>query len=265
MDSYIICSTPRTGSTLLCDLLAATKVAGDPDSFFMRNVDQVWVERWGLPNRDDLDAAGYAAAYLEAAVRAGKGDTAIFGLRLMRENLDDLSVLIDRAVPGLPSDRARLEKAFGRILYIHLTREDKLAQAVSMIKAEQTGLWHIAPDGTELERLAPPGEPTYDFGRIARKLAQLEKHDAGWLSWFEAQGIEPLRIGYESLSADPAGAVSSIRTALGIASPAASAPKPGVAKLADAVSREWMRRYRSEAGASGTGGAQNPTAVPYRS
>ena len=34
------------------------------------------------------------------------------------------------------------------------SRENKLAQAVSLIKAEQTGLWHIAPDGTELERVA---------------------------------------------------------------------------------------------------------------
>ena len=30
-------------------------------------------------------------------------------------------------------------------------------------KAQQTGLWHIAPDGTELERVAPAQEPHYDF------------------------------------------------------------------------------------------------------
>ena len=31
-DSYMICSTPRTGSTLLCELLESTGVAGRPES-----------------------------------------------------------------------------------------------------------------------------------------------------------------------------------------------------------------------------------------
>lgn len=245
MDGYIICATPRTGSTLLCDLLDATGVAGKPDSFFMADVDPVWVRRWKLPTRDQ--AAGereYAAAYLGAALEAGRSGTGIFGLRLMRKDLKRLTGLIDAAVPGLASDRERLQAAFGRLLYIHLHREDTLAQAVSMVKAEQTGLWHIAPDGTELERLAPPQEPEYDFDRIAAKLAELQAHESAWLAWFAGQGIEPIRIGYESLAADPAGVVACICTALGLPVPAPDSLKPGVARLADAVSRDWMRRFR---------------------
>lgn len=244
IDGYVICGTPRTGSTLLCDLLASTGVAGAPDSFFMRNVDPVWVEQWRLPARDGLSDAEYAAAYLRAAIAAGKAGTGMFGLRLMRESLDDLSALIGTVYPGLSSDRARLEAAFGSLLYIHLAREDKLAQAVSLVKAEQTGLWHVAPDGTEVERLAPPTEPDYDFARIAAKVALLEEQDAGWLRWFDAQGIEPLRVGYESLAADPADAVARICRELGVPEPAPGSLKPGVAKLADAISLDWMRRYR---------------------
>lgn len=246
MNSYIICATPRTGSTLLCDLLASTKTAGKPDSFFMSNMDPVWSEQLGLPVRDGLSDSDYASAYLKAAVTAGQGQTGIFGLRLMRENLDDLSALIDKVFPGLPSDQDRLHAAFGEILYIHLAREDKLAQAVSMIKAEQTGLWHVAPDGSELERLAPPKEPAYDFDRIASTLARLEQSDAAWLTWFDAQGIEPLRVGYEGLSANPAEAVSRICGTLGVPAPAPGSLKPGVAKLADAISLEWMRNFQRD-------------------
>jgi LPS sulfotransferase NodH len=245
-DSYIICGTPRTGSTLLCGLLASTKAAGDPNSFFMRNIDPAWARQLGLPARGSLSDAEYGAAYLKAAIRAGKGETEMFGLRLMRQDLEDLSTLIGWVFPGLPSDRARLEAAFGDILYIHLAREDKLAQAVSMVKAEQTGLWHVAPDGTELERLAPPKDPEYDFQRIASKVAQLERYDAAWLTWFEAQGIVPLRIGYERLSANPAEALAVICDALGVPAPAPATIRPGVAKLSDVVSMEWMRRYRLE-------------------
>jgi len=246
MDSYIICATARTGSTLLCNLLASTKVAGEPNSYFMGDIDPVWAEELGLPVHDGLSDANYSAAYLKAAMRAGKGRTGIFGLRLMQKDLDALSALIDKVFAGLATDQARLQAAFGKILYIHLVREDKLAQAVSLVKAEQTGLWHIAPDGSEVERLAPPQAPHYDFRRIAGQLAQLEQYDAAWLSWFATQGIAPLRIGYESLSANPAASIARICKALGVVGPAPGSLKPGVAKLADAISLEWMQNFRQD-------------------
>jgi trehalose 2-sulfotransferase len=250
MNGYIICATPRTGSTLLCKLLASTKVAGDPNSYFMGNMDPGWAEELGYPARDGLSDAEYGAALLQAATVAGRGGTAVFGLRIMRKDLDALSALIGAVFPGRASDKDRLRAAFGEVLYVHLAREDKLAQAVSLVKAEQTGLWHVAPDGSELERLAPPREAEYDFERIARQLAELNAYDAAWGTWFDAQGIEPLRIGYESLSADPAAALVRVCEALGVPAPAPGAVKPGVAKLADTVSVEWMRRYRVEAGAA---------------
>jgi LPS sulfotransferase NodH len=245
-DSYIICGTPRTGSTLLCNLLASTNVAGNPDSFYGRKFMPAWAAEWHLPDANSMSERAYAIAYLDAAIEAGKGGTAIFGLRLMRENLDELSGFLDLIHPGLPSDKARFEAAFGRILYIHLFREDKLGQAISLVKAEQTGLWHIAPDGTEIERLTPPQEPQYDFARLHREVTKLEAYDAAWHSWFEAQGVVPLRIGYESLSANPAAPLIRICGALGIPAPDKEDVKPGVAKLADATSREWTRRYHSD-------------------
>jgi LPS sulfotransferase NodH len=209
-----------------------------------------WAEEWGLPSRDTMSEREFNIAYLNAAVAAGKGGTGIFGLRLMRENLDELSAILDQIFPQLPSDKARLEKAFGNILYIHLSREDKLAQAISLVKAEQTGLWHIAPDGTEIERLSPPEEPRYDFARINREVLELESYDAAWNSWFGAQGIEPLRIRYEILSANPAAALISICEALGVQEPNSPDVSPGVAKLADETSLDWMRRYRSDTGSA---------------
>lgn len=249
-DGYIICGTPRTGSTLLCNLLASTKAVGNPDSFYGRKFMPAWAAEWRLPARDTMSEKDFKIAYLNAAIAAGKGGTGIFGLRLMRENLDELSEILYQIFPDLPSDRARLKKAFGWILYIHLSREDKLAQAISLIKAEQTGLWHVAPDGTEIERLAPPEEPHYDFARINREVLELESYDTAWNSWFAAQGIAPLRINYESISANPAAALSDICKALGVQAPNASDLSPGVAKLADETSQDWMRRYRSEIGSA---------------
>ena len=249
LKSYIICSTPRSGSTLLCDLLAATRVAGAPDSFFMADVDPVWAQAWGLPARADLSAAAYGAACVQAVITAGTADTGVFGLRLMRENLGDLLAVVDVVYPGLTSDLARLRAAFGGTLFVHLTRADKLAQAVSLVKAAQTGLWHIGPDGGELERLSPPRAPHYDFARIAARVAELEADDVAWRHWFAEQGIAPLRIEYDSLSVDPVAEVARICAALGVAEPVVGSLRPGVAKLADATSAAWMRQYRLDAAA----------------
>lgn len=246
-DGYIICGTPRTGSTLLCNLLASTRTAGNPDSFYRRQDISQWAEEWNLPNPDTMGAHEFNIAYLEAAIRAGKDGTGIFGLRLMRENLDELSAILDQIFPQLPSDKARFEKAFGNILYLHLSRENKLAQAVSLVKAEQTGLWHIAPDGTEIERLAPPKEPRYDFERIKHEIAGLGTYDAAWNAWFEEQGIIPLRVGYERLSSNPAATLASICEALGVQAPNAEDVSPGVAKLSDETSLDWIRRYNLDA------------------
>ncbi|QND61217.1 Stf0 sulfotransferase [Mesorhizobium huakuii] len=246
-DAYIICGTPRTGSTLLCKLLASTGTSGDPHSFYRRQDVAEWAQEWKLPARDTMGELEFEIAYLDAAITAGKGGTGVFGLRLMRENLDELSAILDRIFPGLASDTARFEKAFGRTLYIHLSRENKLAQAISLIKAQQTGLWHIAPDGTEIERVAPAQEPQYDFERIKAEPARLEAYDTAWNIWFAAQGLTPLRVGYERLSADPAAALLAICEAVGIQLPNADDIRPGVAKLADETSLDWMRRYRLEA------------------
>jgi trehalose 2-sulfotransferase len=192
----------------------------------------------------------FSAAYLKAAIKAGKGGTDVFGLRLMRESVDDLVAILDHVFPPLPTDRARFERAFGSLLYVHLSRTDKLGQALSLVRAEQTGLWHVAPDGTEIERIGPPEEPHYDFERIRREVAKLDNYDAAWDLWFNEQGIEPLRVSYDDLSADPAAILIRICEALGVQAPDASNVKPGVAKLADETSADWRRRYLLDTGSN---------------
>ena len=113
-----------------------------------------WARRLDVPEGSP-DSAGFARAYLAAVLREGTGGTGVFGLRLMWESVGELSALVDRVRPGLPDDAARFDAAFGPMRYLHLSREDKVAQAVSHLRAIQTGLWHLAADGTERERTMP--------------------------------------------------------------------------------------------------------------
>ena len=206
-----------------------------------------WARRLDVPEGGP-DSAGFARAYLAAVLREGTGGTGVFGLRLMWESVGELSALVDRVRPGLPDDAARFDAAFGPMRYLHLSREDKVAQAVSHLRAIQTGLWHLAADGTERERTMPGGAAAYDAARIAAFVAEAEAHDAAWSRWFVANRIAPTQLAYEALSRDPRATLARALAGLGLDPAAATNATPRTAKIADAESRAWAARFRAERG-----------------
>jgi len=246
--SYVICTTPRSGSTLLCNLMKSTGQAGQPESYFRQQSIRYWIEQLNVPVQDIAAEPEIDNAYLEAIRREGAGNTDCFGLRLMWESLDNLSNCLEGFYPDLSDDAARFDIAFGQPKYLHLSRGDKVAQAVSLLKAEQTGLWHIGSGGVELERTGPPCTPVYDRARIAKIVTDLELQYAGWTEWFEKYRLNPVRINYETLSASPKLVLAGILSALGIAPEISTNVEPATAKLADEVSAQWISRYHAETG-----------------
>jgi trehalose 2-sulfotransferase len=250
-EAYIICATPRSGSTLLCDLLASSGVAGRPDSFYRRQSIADFARDFGVPATDGIEGVAFDRVYLDAVRREGKGDTAVFGLRLMWSSVAELSRRLDGLFPGLPSDAARLERAFGKPVYLHLSRDDKVAQAVSRLKAEQTGLWHVAADGSERERSAPPQPAVYDADRLQDFIDEVEHDEAAWEDWFSTQGIVPHRLTYNQLTADPRAALAAALSALGLEAAHAAEVDVRTSRMADADSMAWAARYRASSRNSG--------------
>lgn len=237
---------PRSGSTLLCGLLAATGRAGNPDSYLHWQSLDKWLSDHDLIRESYTSDREAAAAVFAAAQKKGEAGTGIFGLRLQRPSFAFFMEQVTALFPGAATDAGRIRAAFGETLYIYLSRRDKLAQAISMVKAEQTGLWHRNADGSELERLAPPGPPAYDAQRISDKLNTLKALDAEWPVWFAQQGIKPLSLTYEGLSADPQGALAEVLGALGLDRALAQVIETPTAKLADKTSEAWERRFMAE-------------------
>jgi LPS sulfotransferase NodH len=179
-------------------------------------------------------------------LREGRGGNAIFGMRLMWPSVAEASRRLDGLFTGLPNDAARFERAFGTPLYLFLSRGDKVAQAVSRLKAEQSGLWHRNADGSERERLPGGRAPAYDGNRLEYLLTETLDHEAEWHRWFAAEGIEPLPLSYERLSADPPAALAEVLSALGQDPAQASRAEVRTSRLADAQSLAWATRYREE-------------------
>jgi LPS sulfotransferase NodH len=236
-NSYIICTSPRSGSTLLCKLLQNSGVAGVPASYFHQASVADWATGVGMPKTTPLPAI------MDKVKTLGQGSGALFGLRLQRHSFAFFCKQLEALHLKHATDAARLQAEFGTVRYIHLTREDKIEQAVSFVKAKQSGLWHQAPDGREIERLAPHSAPVFDAEAIEARHVEFLAADAAWRAWFDTQNIAPLTITYRALAANPRDVLSQVLQGLGCPAQAAQDTKIPTARLADETSREWISRF----------------------
>ena len=246
--SIILCANPRSGSTMLCDLMAATGVLGKPQSFYRPESVPEWTKRLGVRGEHATGASEFERSYLTAIRKHGTDSSGTFGLRLMWDSVDGLGDRLAAIFGNQLSDAALFERAFGPPLYVNLIRRDKVAQAVSLIRAEQSGQWHLSTDGSVRQGTKEPLPVTYDAQTIDKEIASLTRDDAAWQTWFAAQGLQPLQVTYEDLAADPQTVAAEILKASGNDSAISQNIEPTTAKMADQESRQWIARYRRETG-----------------
>jgi len=230
---------------MLCGLLNHAG-CGKADSYFGRPWIADFAGDLGVALDGDIDAPDFGTRYFQAVLTEGRAGSEIFGLRVMFETLDELAKRLDSLFPGVAGLPDRIERAFGRPLYIHLSRQDKIAQAISLLTAQQTGLWHRASDGSELERTAPHRDAVYDAAAIRAQVGQLEAQDAAWQDWFAAAGITPLTLTYEDIARDPQAGLRKVLAGLGVDAARADDIRPMTAKLAAGRAAEWADRFRSD-------------------
>ncbi len=241
--SLLVCATPRSGSTLLCALLDGTGVAGRPQEFFER------LARSGLPRQpreyfehvEDPKLLELLAPTdpgtpdpgdpIPRALAEGTTPNGVFAAKLMWTHLLDLAERL-----GRPADAALLRERFPDPRYVHVTRRDKIAQAVSLWRAVQTRAWR-AGEVTE------NGNAVYHAGAIGYLAGQLSDHDDAWRMWFSANRIEPLTIVYEELADDTRAATSAVLDHLGVGP--AEVPEPPLRRQGDDPSARWVERYRA--------------------
>jgi LPS sulfotransferase NodH len=243
IDSYFICATPRTGSSLLLSLLESTGVAGRPQAYFRAPDEPTWAERWEIPRTAD---GGFDYAdYVRAALTAGRTDNGVFGAKLMFGTHEEVVEKLGTVYPELRGDDlALLTKAFGRTRFVYLRRDDVLAQAVSWLRAEQTGVWFVDVNGQTDDSTVTGQAPTYDAEGVRHYIETINEHNAGWEAWFAAWGIQPLVLRYEELDADQVGTTRRVLDFLGLSVPDGHTITARLRRQADELNREWIERYR---------------------
>ena len=232
---YWICSTQRSGSTLLCDLLTQTGLHGQPDEFLDIRKPEY---------RDLFNEAGTTrTAYLNWLFDHRSSPNAAFGLKLhwnhgvsfMRGARAD-SMAHARLGSGSLAVR-RLASRFEGLRYVWVKREDQVGQAVSLYRARNTNQW-VRPDG---EKAASRPDPVFNAAEIARALRWLTRVDAGWQRYFARLGATPYVVHYERLTADQAGVLAGLGAHLGI--PVAPTVAPRLGRQRDNWSIEMRERF----------------------
>ena len=238
--TFVLASTPRTGSTLLCRLLWDTGRVGAPKEYLNPMQVRDWEVRFGTRTsrwrhrllRGPLLALSGCAGWPDARLRAHlhrvrarrTGPSGWFGLKVHQHHFRDVFVGPGRAV----------EAILGPVTWLRTTREDRLAQAISWARALQTGRW------AHHQRAWLP--PIYSRRRIDACLDRIDAHEAAWDTYFATHGIEPLHLTYEALAADSEATIRRVLDHLGEQPTGPIAPD--LVRQADHLTERWTHRYR---------------------
>lgn len=231
--TYMICTTWRSGSTLLCKLLASTNLAGNPGEFLLEKVEA----------KSRLSGEPYPS-FIQRRLKGRATPNGVSGVKLMRDNLESVLHRL-RPDPGgsSGSDLQIISQIFPHVKFIFLSRRDKLRQAISLARSQRSQVWHIEPGKS--------GKPPVRFPRVNNfqiecMLRQIQEAEASWNSFFDHHHIDPYPVTYEDLCANPLETIEGILNFLEIDSPQklAIAPPP-LQKLADWYSEALVVQYQT--------------------
>ena len=249
--TYVIASTPRSGSSLLAAGLVATGVAGRPEEYFTPDYIRSYKEDLKLPA--DCSWAEYLAKVMAVAAT----ENGVRGVKIHWRHVVSLARALGfRGDPGVV-----LEALFPAAVFVNIVRDDRRAQAISLFRAETTGEWFRSqgssrsarPWGLYLAR-PTPGEAAADLTGVAPTYEQiigiersLDAEQAAWTNHFTTRRLKVLTVRYEELDANFRGAIARVLKFLG-ADPAhaAGVPKPPLERQSDHINEHWRRLIDKE-------------------
>jgi LPS sulfotransferase NodH len=241
----LICATHRTGSNLLEQYLRATGIAGKPREYYGEELALNLAQAKNLPDPDRafLD-------YHRAILTKWTGGNGVFSAKIMWGHLDLLHTRVQAAPGGEACAGATpwqtVTKLHPAPKVIWMTRKDKVRQAISMVRAKQTGVFSTMHLDKGLKQAAAAAE--YDFHLIRFYVEKFTMEDELWKRLFHEEKICPHRIENEEFIQNPKDATVAILTALGMPEPTTwHWPEIPIRRQSDATTEEWRARYHEEA------------------
>jgi trehalose 2-sulfotransferase len=253
LQAYLVCATPRSGSTLLCEMLRETGRAGQPLEHFevlrhsslprqpreyFQDLRSPRLLRLLAPTQPGTPSSERPEQWWDRILSEGSSDNGVWAGKLMWGHVDDFLTRA-RELPGLADVdlRTALRTLLDDPQFVFVTRGDKVEQAVSLWRAVQTQSWRSGETSTD-------DSSVYDFEGIDHLLDQLRAGERAWGDWFGGANVHPIDVTYEQLDASPGDTVSGVLDALGLPGPGVDVPR--LSRQRDELSSLWIERYRHE-------------------
>jgi 2'-hydroxyisoflavone reductase len=236
--SCLIATTPRTGSWLLADLLAATGLVGPAQEFFRRDFVRTFSGKLGLPDND------ITAEYIGGIFASAPPETGVFGVKLQPNDFTRLRTALRTMTAEAGEGEMTTAELISRWLpnprYIHLSRRDVGRQALSWYRALSSNVWWEFEG--ESPQLAPPRYP--DFLQVRWLENLIRQNEVEWAEYFDQHGITPCEVVYEDMVENPAATVAAVLSFLSLeASPERASASTKLKRMADEDSEAWYEAY----------------------
>ncbi len=278
--SYLVCATPRSGSTLVCHALEETGVAGRPEEYFEalrhsgrpRRPEEYFLGVEDQSIRDHLGERSVGSdpqprsplwsraaydRYLEWAFETGATDNGVFGAKLMWGYFGEFVSLLRNIPEYRDVPLAELmPTVFPDLTFVRVVRANKVRQAVSLWKAVQTATWREDQASSKVSSVEEDGAPPYrsfaeahrpqlrfHYRAIDHLLDQLLVEEASWDAFFEHSGIKPILVLYENFAADHETRTLNLLERLDLTCPEDFEFEPRMKKQSDRINDDWTRRY----------------------
>jgi trehalose 2-sulfotransferase len=232
---YTIWFTQRTDSTLLCHALESASLAGHPGEHLEGTVEQLYL-RHGARTPAELRSRIWTVA---------STSNGVLGLKYgMSEHSFSAKLEAFREIDGHDGTRPGIwANTFPNGRHIFMTRRNKIRLAVSWWKAIQSQEWHrlhgIRPQAIDIaDRYVPDA--------IDHLVAEAVMREAAIQEFFTQGQIVPLTVTYEDFIAKYEETVFDILTWLGLDTAMATVAPPASEQLSDAVSEDWVQRFRRD-------------------
>jgi len=195
----VICATERSGSTLLCEDMRATRRLGRPHEYF-------------IPILEKTAPADFSKTLADTEARFAARDRGVFSVKVMMSYLPDIEAGF--AASGWPGGHGsgipypRFLDRFREAHWIWIRRRDTASQAVSREMARQTGVTHAIQDTSKpffVRRGLIRHDDTYnrqaqvDLDRVIAEIDRIEAENLSWQAFFDEAGIAPFVIEYEDI------------------------------------------------------------------
>ena len=246
MIKILICSTQRSGTTMICEDFRNTGVLGNPNEYF---------NHWGS-NKEAIDSIDWEKN-LENIITQAKTENDVLSIKVMANQMHSVNqklLTFSKKTDYKEKFLSEFYETFKDAFYIRVYRRDKLRQAISALIARKTEIFHAVDKSVDnyfAGKLLKGYKEDYntefdtDITEIDTQIKHIYSQESIWDKFFDQNNIKYYPLYYEDICNSDYQYLHKISKEIGISIPDKT-PQRKSLKLSNSINEEWVQRYQEE-------------------